>query len=283
MGNFFSSSPKNFLESTRILFFDLGVCRRKSEVSWSFLVRLGEMSELTLYFDYSEQSHVLTGKPSDEVREKIKTLKIGNYHPRLYPKDQTPLKGWLIRKEKMEDLEQIFDDHNIDVETEQSNLIANVVVDLVEFPYHKVFQATDRKHPTGFGLSVTVGRSPYVVGFTWHYTHVKPDRHPWFVGLDERSPETDLERLKDFFDYFLSLCGPNIRRYKRSAEEVIKLFFERGVPENLPPVFYKYFSKPDKVFQDMPSVIREVRKDVDEVGPLTDQPTEVVPPLPVTV
>lgn len=278
MGNFFSSGPKNFLGSTRVLFFDLWVYRRKSEVSWSFLVRLGEMSELTLYFDYSERSHVLIGKPSDEVREKIKALKIGNYHPRLYPKDQIPLKGWLIRKEKMEDLEQIFDDHNIDAETEQSNPIANVVVDVVEFPHHKAFQATDRKHPTGFGLRVSVNRSPYVVNFTWHYTHVKPDRHPWF-GLDERSPETDLERLKDFFDYFLSLCGPNIRRYKRSAEEVIKLFFEQGVSENLPPVFYEYFSKPDKVFQGMPSVIREVREEPTKWRGVD----EVDPPLPVAV
>lgn len=62
-----------------------------------------------IHLDYSERSHVLTGRPTDEMREELKSQKVATYHPRLYVVGTTPIKGWLIKKDQLEKAKEIIE------------------------------------------------------------------------------------------------------------------------------------------------------------------------------
>lgn len=68
-------------------------------------------AEHIIYLNYTSKSHVLTGKPSDALREQIKSLKLATYHPRLYPQGkggQPSEKGWLIKADKLEEVKELL-------------------------------------------------------------------------------------------------------------------------------------------------------------------------------
>lgn len=62
-----------------------------------------------IHLDYSEKSHVLTGRPPEEMREELKSQKVATYHPRLYVDGTTPTKGWLIKKDQLEKAKEIIE------------------------------------------------------------------------------------------------------------------------------------------------------------------------------
>jgi len=72
--------------------------------------------EHIIYLNYTSKSHVLTGKPSDALREEIKSLKLATYHPRLYPQGDAsslPEKGWLVKRERLDEIKELLKKHNI--------------------------------------------------------------------------------------------------------------------------------------------------------------------------
>jgi hypothetical protein len=72
-----------------------------------------------IYTDYSDRSHVLAGeKPPEDVREFLKKEKLANYHPRLYPTGIEFQKGWLVRKEKLEEVEKLLTEKKIEFSKE---------------------------------------------------------------------------------------------------------------------------------------------------------------------
>lgn len=212
-------------------------------------------TDFTIYLDYSQNSHVLTGIPSEKMRQDMKDAKLATYHPRLYPVDTSSTKGWLIKKGCLELVEKLISEEKKTCVTKHTNLLARITCDVREEPGRYVISSSV-KYGDREGLLISVQKILYEVGFTWYDTYVKPDRNLWFT-INERSTEQDLAELKEFFDYFLSLYGKHIPKIRASAIELLNLFGARGYPENLPPFFYEYFSKPKEVFGGLPTIVRE--------------------------
>ena len=212
-------------------------------------------TDFTIYLDYSQNSHVLTGIPSEKMRQDMKDAKLATYHPRLYPVDSSSTKGWLIKKERLENIEKLISEEKKTCDTKHANLLARIVCDVREEPGRYVISSSV-KYKDRAGLLISIRKVPYEAGFAWYDTYVKPDRNLWFC-VNEKSTEQDLVDLDQFFDYFISLYGDQVPKVRAAAIEVLKLFWTRCQPENLPSIFYEYFSKPEQVFQGLPTVIRE--------------------------
>jgi hypothetical protein len=235
--------------------------------------------EFTVYYNYSKNSHVLVGRLPDDIREQIKTLKLGNYHPKLYPDTSTPTKGWLIKKDKLDWVIHHLLIVKSKIDPKYANLLARLTVSSRDEPDRRVFECkwlNPRKpHATFLFIAATTDTTrPYEASFTWSDTYVKPDSHLWFI-IRETSTEDNLKAFKEFLDYFLSLYGDEIPRAREAAKAVLKLFWEEGIPENLPPCFYEYLLDIDGIFKGLPTVVREgpIRwKDAKDVGCLNIAP-----------
>lgn len=76
-------------------------------------------SAAIIFTNYSPRSHVIAGVNgpfSEELRKVLKEAKLANYHPRLYPKgNEGPIKGWLFKKEKIEEITELAKKANVEV------------------------------------------------------------------------------------------------------------------------------------------------------------------------